>query len=322
MNICILFDLKEDYELDNIEFGDFTVLEEAMVLANTLTEAGHKVQLLHGIDMLLINTNFLKESFDLVINLIEGPTSRNREALIPAFLELYNIPYIGSDCYASSICLDKYLTKIIAQKNGILTPNFTLYIKHNKKILGNLPSNGKLILKPVHGGSSDGIILIDANDPNLHNFLTKLGNTYKQNILIEEYISGGDYSVSVMGNTSSGYSIIGAVRISDKSLNDLLVYDKLHKQDDYNVIKTIPDWSESTRQSVYSSCLRMAEIIELSGFFRFDFRIYDQKPFFLEINTIPSLTVDGSFIKCLDLNGLDRKEIFTRILKNENFKFK
>lgn len=319
MKIGIIYDLKDDYNLESVDFCDFTALEEVMMLANILSETGHKIKLLQGFDVVLKNVEYIKSSFDLVINLSEGHDSRNREALIPAILETYDIPYIGSDCYANIVSLDKYLTKLIARDLGILTPDFTLYLWKKHLVLKNFTDKSKIIIKPVCEGSSDGIEMFDLNSSNLFTKLDNIGNHYKQNILLEDYVEGSDYSVAVIGNPFKGYMVIGAVKIVDKQLCNLPIYDRKFKAH-FNVIKTTPDWSENLKQEAYTACIKLAEVIELSGFFRFDFRICDDKCYFLEVNSIPSLLKDGSFIKAIEVNGLDKNKIFERILNNESSK--
>lgn len=316
MKIGIIFDLKEDYSIVSASFGDFTCLEEVMTLANILAEMGHKVNLIHSLNLLLNNINYAKSSFDVVINLSEGYKSRNREALIPALLEMYHIPYVGSDCYANIVSLDKYLTKLVARNIDIPTPDFALYLWRKKIISGKIPV-GQIVVKPVCEGSSDGITLLDAQDRNLDEILKKMGLEFKQNILLESYIKGGDYSIALTGSPSNGYTVIGAVKILDGNSENIPIYDRKYK-DDLSVIKITPDWSDNLKEKIFTSCVKLAETIEMNGFFRIDFRVNNEDYYFLEINSIPSLVKNGSFMKAIELTGVDRKQIFERILKNEN----
>jgi D-alanine-D-alanine ligase len=60
---------------------------------------------------------------DLVFNIAEGVSGRNREAAVPALCELMGIPYTGSDAATLSIALDKALSKRVLRQHGILTPS-------------------------------------------------------------------------------------------------------------------------------------------------------------------------------------------------------
>lgn len=316
MKIGILFDLKEDYDID-CDYDDFASLEEVMTLANILSKLNHTVGLEHGIKHICENIIDIKNKYDLVFNLFEGYLSRNREALIPALLELNQIPYIGSDAFANALTLDKFATKLYAIDYNIETPNFALYDYHNKNIHRSVPSSQKLVLKPVCGGTSDGIKFVNESNNLLHE-VESIASEYKQNILIEEYIEGSDISVSMFGNPSNGYEVIGAVQTCDTNFNNLDIYDKNLKLT-HNVIRIIPKWSEVTEKDIYRKCKTIASAIKLKGFFRIDFRINNCGCYFLEINATPSLLIEGNFLNSIKLNNQDRNEIFRRIMLNENF---
>lgn len=320
MRIGILFDLKNDYHLENVDADDFTSLEEVVILANTLSELGHEVKLIHNLDYIIRNASYMKESVDLVINLTEGAISRNREALLPAFLELWKIPYIGSDCFANAITLDKYVTKLLAKECAIPTPNCTLFLYNSKTLLEEIPQSEYLVLKPVYGGSSDGILLKERNSSDLIACITALSERFQQNILVEEFVRGSDYSISLYGNVHSGYKLIGAVKILDKNMKDMSIYDKCYKEK-YDVLKVLPDWDEETQNCVYDYCLKLAGLLELRGFFRFDYKVSNDGIAFLEINPIPSLMTDGSFLKAIEVHGKNLKDIMKEILENESTQF-
>ncbi len=64
---------------------------------------------------------------DLVFNIAEGITGHNREAHVPALLELLSIPYTGSDSKALTVTLDKSLAKKIVADAKIATPKALLF---------------------------------------------------------------------------------------------------------------------------------------------------------------------------------------------------
>lgn len=314
MKIGIIYDLKDDYSIETVESEDFTQLEEVILLSNFLIELEHNVELIHGIAFLLDNIKKIKNTYDLIINMTEGCASRNREALVPALLELYGIPYIGSDCYANNVTLDKHLTKLIARECNIPTPSFSIFIQKENIFLNTLPTSNQVVLKPVYGGASDGITLLKKNNPDLLSIIKNLSKKFEQNILIEEYVSGCDFSVSMYGNADYGYKIIGGVEILDKSSNSLTVYDRKYKKN-FDVLKIAPRWTSSTRDQIYQMCQKMSMIINLSGFFRFDFKVDGENINFLEINSVPSLLSKGSFIKAIELNNQNKKEVFRGIIE-------
>src|SRR5204862_7604786 len=63
---------------------------------------------------------------DLIFNTAEGRRGRAREAFYPALFEELGFPYTGSDAYVLTVTLDKWLTKLVLERQGIDTPRARL----------------------------------------------------------------------------------------------------------------------------------------------------------------------------------------------------
>ncbi|MET0388705.1 MAG: ATP-grasp domain-containing protein, partial [Polyangiales bacterium] len=92
---------------------------------------------------------------DVVFNIAEGIGGRNREAQVPALLELLDIPYTGSDPAAMSLALDKSLAKQIVAQADCLTPTSMVMRTGKERLARGL--SFPLMVKPVAEGSSKGI---------------------------------------------------------------------------------------------------------------------------------------------------------------------
>ena len=77
------------------------------------------------------NLTFLNEinAGDIVFNALHGGFGENGD--LQSVLELENIAYTGSGSKASKICMNKHLSKLVAQAEGVCTPGWVLY--KNKK---------------------------------------------------------------------------------------------------------------------------------------------------------------------------------------------
>ena len=121
MKIGITFDLREDYGIERTSqvFADFCHPDEIGYMADGIRANGHEPVLLGN--MYKLNEAILKGTFDcdLVLVCDEGIRSRNREAIVPALLELNRIPYIGSDAYCMGLSQNKLHTKLVAEALGI-----------------------------------------------------------------------------------------------------------------------------------------------------------------------------------------------------------
>ena len=139
---------------------------------------------------------------DIVFNIAEGFYGVNREAHVPAICEFFGIPYSGSDPFTLSLCLDKARTKETLTFHGIPTPKFTVVEKIEDLEARARSLSLPLFVKPLHEGSSKGI-----TDSNLCWDRTQLLKqtrflleSYKQPVIVEEYLPGKEFTCAVLGN--------------------------------------------------------------------------------------------------------------------------
>lgn len=137
---------------------------------------------------------------DLVFNIAEGLWGEDREAQIPAMLEMLKLPYTGSGPLSLSLCLHKGKTKEILSWRGIPTPPFQVVKVLSKLNLDSLEF--PLIVKLLHEGSSMGLSYdsIAETEEKLINRIKHVMQTYEQPALIEQFVEGREFTVSVLGN--------------------------------------------------------------------------------------------------------------------------
>jgi D-alanine-D-alanine ligase len=136
---------------------------------------------------------------DVVFNMAEGIRGRNREAQIPALLELLDIPYSGSDAATMSLALDKGLAKRVVAQAGVPTAPFVTM--HTGK--ERLPKEFvfPVIVKPVAEGSSKGVLKTSVveNELELRDLVKVIIGKYKQAALVEAYLEGREFTVALLG---------------------------------------------------------------------------------------------------------------------------
>ncbi len=137
---------------------------------------------------------------DLVFNIAEGFKGRSRESQVPALLELLDLPYTGSDPAALSVSLDKALAKRMVRTHGILTPSY-LVMHTGKERLPKDMSPFPLLVKPVAEGTSKGITKrsVVRNETELREVAREMISKYAQPALVEEYISGREFTLGLLG---------------------------------------------------------------------------------------------------------------------------
>lgn len=161
----------------------------------------------HGHEVVLIEANdeayeqLRTSGIELVFNVAEGIRGEDREAQIPAMLEMLGIPYTGSGPLALALCLHKGKTKEILSCHGIPTPKFQVVSQYNEKDIDF--TDFPVIVKLLHEGSSMGLSYDSVVDTPtaLSQQVTYLMQTYRQPVLLEQFIDGREFTVPILGNT-------------------------------------------------------------------------------------------------------------------------
>ena len=313
MKIGIAYDTPEMYDLksDRIYY-DFAEQVSIDELKSALNRNGYEVDLIGNAQNIL---NLIKKDmfdYDLIYNTVEGIKSRNREGLVPAILEAYNVPYIGTDSFGLSLTLDKRLCKALAQELKILTPK-SHYIKINdsyKQIENGLKSlHMPIIIKPNYEGNSSGICVKNNIDDAIIS-ISNLINKYKTGILCEEFIRGREVTIPIIGN---GDDLIFTVTTVDIQHNDDFWLDVNCKV--FGDYRNIPLDIPELNSKFYSICTKLFTAIDCKDFARFDFRVdCNNNIYFIEANPLPALFKGGSFDLLGQSKGLNYDEMLQLII--------
>jgi D-alanine-D-alanine ligase len=135
----------------------------------------------------------------ICFNIAEGVAGDAREAQVPALLEMLNIPYTGSRLMANAIALDKTMTKHVWRDCGLPTAAFQEFTDSEQPLQADLQF--PLFVKPAREGSSVGISSqsIVHDEAELRCQVERVLRGYKQPALVEEYLSGREFTVAVLG---------------------------------------------------------------------------------------------------------------------------
>ena len=243
----------------------------------------------------------------IIFNALHGQFGE--DGYIQTILESQKVNYTHSGVLASSIAMDKELSKKIFIKNNILTPKFIKYDynKNNKNIISliNKKLGFPVVIKPINEGSSVNVFI--CTKKNLIKNLKKL-SIYGE-ILIEEFIGGREIQAAIMGNTK-----LGAIELKPKRK----FYDYKAK---YSVgAKTkhiIPvDLEKKKMQELMSVALRAHKLIGCKGVTRSDFKFYKKKFYLLEINTQPGMTSLSLVPEIANYNGINFSKLIEWILND------
>ena len=151
----------------------------------------------------------LRDSIDLVFNIAEGRRGQSREAQMPAMLEMLDIPFSHSGSLTHAIGLDKALTKKVWRFHGLPTPRFLVFHDGTgENVVDAL--RFPVLVKPNAEGSSKGLFngnLIE--DPaNLLPKVEEIRSLVGGAILVEEFMPGREFTVTIMGTPGVGDGLI------------------------------------------------------------------------------------------------------------------
>lgn len=252
---------------------------------------------------------------DLVFNLAEGIRGRNREAQVPSLCELLGVPYTGSDPATLSLCLDKGLGKRILREQGIDTPAFQVLVTGREKLR---PFRYPLIVKPNAEGTSKGIScksVVDSEE-GVRAAARELIDRYDQPALVEEYITGREFTVGLLGERRP--RILPPMEVVFLAANERPVYDyecKQHWQD--HVRYDCPaKLTRDEERIIEKACRATFMALGCRDVARIDLRLDPAgRVWIIEVNPLPGLTPDYSDL-CLIANGakIDYRTLIGEIL--------
>lgn len=258
------------------------------------------------------------KSIDFVITIYGGETSRNRMSLVPAICESYNIPFMGADVYARTICQDKDLAKKIVSDFGIETPK-SILINDIKELELMKVLNFPLVIKPNFEGSSIGISnsSLVYNLEEAHELTEQLLHTFKQPILIEEFIGGKEVNIIVAGDNINInlFEMVEDVLIDDETYFDKNLFSlenkKIHrKRFTHRIVTHLLDEKEVVKLKKLYQSLKKIDYLRIDG------KFIDNKFVFLELTSDSHLGIESSFIFALSHNNFSYKDGIKLLIDN------
>jgi D-alanine-D-alanine ligase len=302
---------------------DFYTIDQMKSALNDLK--GYDFQYLNNHDTLVQDLAKLVGKADYIFNLCdEGYLNDPRKELhVPALLETMAISYTGSGPQCLAYCYDKSLTRGIAEEMDIPVPK-AFFVKPEDSTFEQY-FDFPVIVKPNFGDSSFGITQrsVAENAEELINAIMEIRQKfgYDKPILVEEFLTGNDITVGIIGNSPSSYTVLPISEEDYSSLPPELPricgYEaKWCPDSPYWKIKSVQaKLPPETEQSVVRWCVELAERLECRDYVRFDWRL-DAKgtPKLLEVNPNPGWCWDGHLAKMSAYMDMTYSDMLAAIL--------
>jgi D-alanine-D-alanine ligase len=247
------------------------------------------------------------------------------ELHVPALLEILGFHYTGGTPQCLANCYDKSLVRGIAKEMEIPVPEAFMISPEDLQFVG-FPLQFPVIVKPNFGDSSFGITQknvcydLQSLENAIIDIRAKFG--YNKPILVEEFLTGKDISVGIIGNPMNSYTIL-PVNEEDyaalpEGLPRICGYEaKWDPGSPYWKIKSVPaNLSEDVERFLGASCLKLFERLDCRDYARFDWRLDENgTPRLLEVNPNPGWCWDGHLAKMAAFQGLSYSQMLAGILE-------
>ena len=252
----------------------------------------------------LFGENVMKicRKVDIVFLALHGEDGENGK--VQASLDTLGIKYTGSGCLASAIAMNKYISKQLMYANGITNAEY-IVLKDGKCVL---PSFGvPCVIKPSSGGSSVGVTIV--TNESEYEKAVKLAFKYENEVIVEQYIKGREFSVGVLGDT-----VLPPIEIIPKEG----FYDYANKYQPGATVEICPaELTESETAEIQKCAKEVFDVLGLEVYGRIDFILNeaDGKFYALEANSLPGMTGMSLLPQEAKAIGIDYPELCDKIVQ-------
>ncbi|WP_411877968.1 D-alanine--D-alanine ligase [Polaromonas sp. YR568] len=258
-------------------------------------------------------TELRKDGFERCFIALHGRFGE--DGTVQGALELLGIPYTGSGVMASSMAIDKVMTKRVMISEGLPTPQYRLLRRgaYGAADIAAVPDalGLPLIVKPAREGSSIGLTKVTTREGMAE--AVAQAEKLDADVLCEQFISGDEVTCPVLG-TGAGARALPVIRIVAPDGN----YDYQNKYftdtTQYIVPCELPEGEEAAIQQLVLDTFR---ILNCRGWARADVMIdkATRKPYLLEINTSPGMTGHSLVPMSARAAGISYEDLCVEVLK-------
>jgi D-alanine-D-alanine ligase len=319
--------VKPDAKFD---LDDFQTIEKLKIALSKIKN--YKFNYLDNHHTLVDDLQKLQGKVDLVFNLCDEGFGNEavKELHVPALLEILKIPYTGSNPQTLAYCYDKSLIRGIATEIGV--PVADAFVITADKNLFELNIPFPVIAKPNFGDASFGI-----TQKNVTNTVEELTDAifwirknfgYGKPILVEEFLTGAELSVGIIGNTDQ-YKVLPIIEEDYSELPEGLPkicgYEAKWLPDSpyMQALKSVPaSLPLPVEQELVYYSLKLFERLDCRDYCRFDWRLNSKgEPKLLEVNPNPGWCWDGHLTKMSSIGGTAYSQMLEAILNAAELRY-
>ena len=250
---------------------------------------------------------------DVVFNALHG--YYGEDGKIQKLLELFSVPYTGSDAFSSAVGMNKLLTKNYFKKHKLKMP-VHMVIRGTEDIKGKVSETFRSVprpwvVKPFSGGSSVGIRIAHT--------LEELGASvdialqYSSGVLIEECIKGREATCGVIDNfRGKEHYALPPIEIIPPQKNSFFDYESKYNGKTREICPS--NFSVEEKKEIMRMAVAAHNAIGARHYSRSDFIVSPRGIYILEINTLPGLTEESLLPKACSAVGCSFSNLLEHVI--------
>ena len=310
--------------MDNLPVND---LSETGFLQNISRIKKHLQKYFSTVETFAVDSNVQriinkinKFSPDAVFNFVESVEGISSfEYCATGLFELLGFEYTGNSPFCLGNCLNKESTKNILRSFKIRTPKSITLNKNHVFHLKKFDLKFPVILKLLNEDASIGIseFSVVNNPDEFKKQFDFLAETYKQDIIAEEYIEGRELNVAVLGNTVLPVSEIDFTGLPE-NFPKIVTYDGKWIAESIYFENTKPkcpaELDKILKKKVTAIALEAFNALSCRDYARIDIRLAKSgKPYVIEVNPNPDISEDSGFARAAAAKGINYPELLFTI---------
>ena len=250
------------------------------------------------------------KEIDIALVVLHG--KKGEDGCFQGLLDLLDVPYVGSGVLASSLAMNKQVSKELFRSAGLTVPRDIVLARDQEcdpvEILSSLGE--PVVVKPIAEGSSIGLSICSTSKE----VAAALEETFAMSsqVMAEEYIEGREVSCGVIGNSRP--EALPVIEIVPQKQHRFFTYEAKYVPGECKEIcpATIPD---EVCKKIQAFALKAHSVLGCRGFSRSDMIVTGNDVYLLETNTLPGMTKNSLFPLAVRAAGLTIPQFLDRLIE-------
>jgi D-alanine-D-alanine ligase len=310
---------REYFPTESQYITEKDAIKDAKVVADYVEKMGIKALLYPGNDDLV--ESLKKDRPEMVFNLVGSVKGQEfLSATIPAVLELLDIPYTGAGILGESIVYNKFLSKKLLEQAGVPVPHYQLFNTPNDIMETNLRFPLISKLNEIHGAVELTRDSVSYNEKHLRDRLKFLMATYKQPILVEEFIVGREVTTFLLEGLNKKVYMAEKVFKDPQGGAAFAAFEDQWLDQSQDMDTWTFNYAKYEDPNLKEYVRKAFDVTKMTDYGKFDVRVdASGRYYFIDSNTNPAFGPKETLCAIslvLDIYGITFNEILRRLIIN------